>query len=248
MERTLSYESWVQLPALPPTSCEILNKLYSWPLNNSDFRGAIGPLAIENLNIHYSWPSASLDSTNHELYSTAVVFTTEKSSCISGPMQFKPILFKCWLYILDLLLIFHIPINGGHPGVFLNSKPLPLTMKSFTKLSHFSPAENFSNSSLSPPLHGWYPSLSLNISFKGHLDTVCVCTQILALTSQENFPPHHQHSFHPLSQDDLPKTLIWPNHSSAYIPSLDFHHSDDTAQMPEYDFQGLASPWLWWFS
>lgn len=143
-------------------------------------------------------------------------------------------------------LVFHIPINGGQPGVFLNSNPLSLTMQSFAKLSHFLPAENFLKSSLSPPPHGWYPSLSLNISFRDHLDTVCVCAQILALTSQETFPPHRQHSFHPLNQDDLPKTLIWPNHSPAYIPSLDFHHSDDTAQMPEYDFQGLASPWLWW--
>ena len=41
--------------------------------------------------------AASLDSASHGLCNT-VVFTVEEHPCISGPMKFKPMLFKSQLY------------------------------------------------------------------------------------------------------------------------------------------------------
>ena len=43
--------------------------------------------------------SASSDSANLGSCST-VIFTIEKNPCVSGPVQFKPVLFKGQLYFL----------------------------------------------------------------------------------------------------------------------------------------------------
>ena len=51
--------------------------------------------------LHVQGSSVSLDSTNLELRS-AVVFTIEKHLSTSGPVQFKPVLFKGQLYIKSL--------------------------------------------------------------------------------------------------------------------------------------------------
>ena len=78
--------------------------------------------AVGNLHVTCSWPhiyavplylqflcihcSASLDSANTSLCSTEV-FTTEKDPHISGPLQFKSVLYKGQLYLcLCLCLLF----------------------------------------------------------------------------------------------------------------------------------------------
>ena len=43
--------------------------------------------------------SASADSTKWGWYGSIVVFTMKKTPCISGPLQFKPMLLKGQLYI-----------------------------------------------------------------------------------------------------------------------------------------------------
>ena len=57
------------------------------------------PLHLWFFHIH---SSTSMDSANHRLCGTIVLI--EKNPCVSGPIQFKPILFMGQMYIISLSL------------------------------------------------------------------------------------------------------------------------------------------------
>ena len=78
--------------------------------------------------------------SSFSLYSCTIVFTTEKKPCVSGPVQFKPMLFKGWLYFINtgcyFLIFFAFVLNlwdvfkgcvySGAPQVHRNVETLML--------------------------------------------------------------------------------------------------------------------------
>ena len=74
-----------------------LQQTYGWPLNNTRFKGA-DLCTVENQSITYGQLSTSEIPllwwfSIWQSYST-IVFTIEKYPHVSGPMEFKPMLFK----------------------------------------------------------------------------------------------------------------------------------------------------------
>lgn len=81
---------------------------YTWPLNNVEATGAYpspSQKSTYNFTVGPSHQgSASTDSTNHRFYST-IVHIFEKNLYVSGPTQFKPMLFKGQFFFSFCLMI-----------------------------------------------------------------------------------------------------------------------------------------------
>ena len=94
----------------------IIRKEYSWPLNNTGVRGFDYIFhVVKNPHITLqltlcTHSSAPVDSANHRSRGTVVFI--RKHSCVSGPVPFKPMLFKGQLYFMlevnKITIIWHL--------------------------------------------------------------------------------------------------------------------------------------------
>lgn len=82
-----------------------LDYIYSWPLNNTGGYECQLSVKSKNLSIIYISPR-HMQIPNHQLALEWQGFKLSRSIGktlgISGPMRFKPMLFKGWLYLEDV--------------------------------------------------------------------------------------------------------------------------------------------------